>query len=90
MKKPTVASGPNGRFSGSIEVQGEPKSYISFLLRLYRVQSEEGWTWRASLEDPLSGERHAFPDLQTLFAFLEAKAGEETNEKQQKESGGEP
>ncbi len=71
MKKPTVASGPNGRFSGSIEVQSEPKSYISFLLRLYRVQSGEGWTWRASLEDPLSGERHAFPDLQTLFAFLE-------------------
>jgi len=71
-------------------VNGGPKSYISFLLRLYRVQSEEGWTWRASLEDPLSGERHAFPSLQALFAFLEAKVGKEPNEKQQNEYGGEP
>ena len=56
----------------------EPRTYISYLLRLYRVRSEGTWVWRASLEDPVSGERQHFPNLQALFAFLEAETRVET------------
>jgi len=61
-------------------------SYLSYLLRLYRVRSEGTWVWRASLEDPLSGKRQSFPNLQALLTFLEAETrvkrpgGEEESE----------
>ena len=50
---------------------GTPSMYLSFLLRLWR-ESEHG-AWRASLEDVITGERHSFPNLASLFAFLEAE-----------------
>jgi len=31
--------------------------------------------WRASLEDPHSGERRGFADLESLFAFLKEQTG---------------
>jgi hypothetical protein len=45
--------------------------YLSFLLRLWR-ESEHG-AWRASLENVTTGERRGFPNLASLFAFLEAE-----------------
>ncbi len=44
--------------------------YLSYLLRLWRVGVAEGENWRASLEDPRTGERKAFAELGDLFAYL--------------------
>ena len=45
--------------------------YLSYLLRLWKVKGEGGTRWRASLENPVTGERHGFPDLEALFTYLE-------------------
>jgi hypothetical protein len=47
------------------------QTYLAFLLRLWRVDGEGQGTWRASLEDAHSGERHGFGDLPALQGFLE-------------------
>lgn len=49
---------------------GDRPRYLAYMLRLW-MGSEEGCTWRASLESPSTRERHAFRDLESLFAFLE-------------------
>lgn len=51
------------------------RDYQAYLLRLWR-EKEDG-RWRASLENPHTGERAAFAALPELFSFLEEKAGEE-------------
>ncbi len=44
--------------------------YRSYLLRLWCTeQAAPGW-WRASVEDPHTGERIGFGNLEELFAFL--------------------
>ena len=48
----------------------EPDAYQAYLLRLWHVQYESKWQWRASLECPHTGERQVFGSLETLFAFL--------------------
>jgi hypothetical protein len=41
------------------------------MLRLWQAGSRAGLpVWRASLENPHTGERLAFGDTETLFAFL--------------------
>jgi hypothetical protein len=55
--------------------------YFSYMLRLWQAVSEAGSPWRASLEDPRTGERQGFADLQGLFGYLAArtdKGGAET------------
>lgn len=49
--------------------------YLSYLIRMWRVKGMRGWQWRASLEDPGSGERHAFPSLELMFSFLQTQTG---------------
>jgi len=45
------------------------KKYRAYLLRLWRSETlDQGW--RASLEDPHTGERIGFASLEQLFAFL--------------------
>lgn len=44
--------------------------YRAFMLRLYRVGASEQPDWRASLEDPHTGERHGFATLSELLDFL--------------------
>lgn len=44
--------------------------YRSYLLRLW-LEPNNPPEWRAMLESPSTGERHGFPDLKALFAFLE-------------------
>ena len=46
--------------------------YHSYLLRMWRVQVDEGVCWRATLEEVHSGELHGFPDLAALLRYLEA------------------
>ena len=46
--------------------------YLSYLLRLWPVQVEETeYSWRGSVEDPETGKRIGFANLDELFAFLE-------------------
>ncbi len=52
-------------------------TYQSYLLRLWRVDQSGSCNWRASLEDPRTGERIGFANLEDLFVFLmdQAKKG---------------
>jgi hypothetical protein len=56
------------------ETSSTPSRYRSFLLRVWR-ESEHG-AWRASLESVTTGERRGFPDLPSLYAFLQAECQE--------------
>lgn len=46
------------------------KKYRVYLLRLWRGEDPAHALWRASLEDPRTGERIGFESLERLFAFL--------------------
>jgi len=48
--------------------------YLSYLLRLWGAGRGAESAWRASLESPMTGERHGFASLKDLFAFLQAQA----------------
>ncbi len=52
----------------------EKRDYVSYLLRLWRDSREEG-LWRASVEDPRTGERRGFADLEALFEHLRQSTG---------------
>jgi len=49
---------------------GEMPGYVSYLLRLWREKGGQTAQWRASLQDPHSGERVGFASLEDLFSFL--------------------
>ena len=53
-------------------------NYLSYLLRLWGAGKGAESTWRASLESPMTGERHGFASLKDLFAFLQAQADSPT------------
>ena len=55
-------------------------NYLSYLLRLWREGDVA--PWRASLEDPHTGERRNFARLQDLFRTLEAETGKQVNKEQ--------
>ncbi len=44
--------------------------YYSFLIRLWKVQQNGLFIWRASLENPLTQEILNFKDLSSLFDYL--------------------
>lgn len=44
--------------------------YLAYLLRLWQVKEAGKLAWRASLEDPHTGERQGFPNLEALMAYL--------------------
>lgn len=48
----------------------EEASYRSFLLRLWCVKCNGEHTLRASLEDPHSGQKYFFTNMETLYEFL--------------------
>ena len=50
--------------------------YLSYLLRLRRVQGERTQIWRASLQCPGTLEARDFADLGALLAFLRAEMEE--------------
>jgi hypothetical protein len=54
---------------------GELPPYVSYLLRLWQETGGETNCWRASLQDPLSGERVGFAHLDELVAFLRQQTG---------------
>lgn len=48
--------------------------YLAYLLRLRR--DNESAPWRATVENPHTGERQGFATLRQLVAFLEEQTGE--------------
>jgi hypothetical protein len=46
------------------------RKYLSYLLRVWRVEEDGEFAWRASLEVTHSGERYGFATLDGLFAYL--------------------
>jgi hypothetical protein len=51
------------------------RAYQAFLLRLWQEQRDGQTLWRASLENPHTGERLGFAGLTQLFAYLQKQAG---------------
>lgn len=45
-------------------------NYCSFLLRMWRV-TDDGYCWRVSLENVMTGEQRGFPSIDALIAFLD-------------------
>lgn len=42
-------------------------TYIAYLVRLWR---EDDTTWRGTLEDPHTGQKYAFADVETLLEHI--------------------
>jgi len=53
------------------------KTYLSYLLRLWRVRRNNYLVWRASLENSHTGEKHGFASLDLLLEFLREQIGGE-------------
>jgi len=56
------------------------RRYISYLLRLWQIESQGQLMWRVSLEEARTGERHGFPDLEALIAYLREETAAGTAE----------
>ena len=52
-----------------------PRTYLSYLLRLWREERDDEIVWRASLESVQTGERRHFADVDQLYAHLSARIG---------------
>jgi hypothetical protein len=57
----------------------ERRPYMAYLLRVWQIQGKEGPSWRASVEEAHTGERHGFASLEELFDFVREQAGQVTN-----------
>lgn len=44
---------------------------LVYVVRLWQSDSTDQATWRASVQNPGSGERHIFANLEEFFAFVE-------------------
>ena len=58
---------------------GERPGYLAYMLRMWRVEAEDGPVWRASVESPHTGERVGFRNLEALFDYLVEKTGEDVH-----------
>jgi len=63
-----------------LEQAREPPTYLSYLLRLWRMPGQAGTGWRASLESPQGGERLGFGSLAELFTFMREQTDQEDPE----------
>ena len=50
-----------------------PCSYLVYLIRLRKVETEDGPVWRVVLEDAHSAQRWGFADLPSLYRFLDQR-----------------
>ena len=64
------------RDGGGIRVENGQQDYLAYLLRLWRAGPAEGGGWRASLQDPQTGQRIGFACLDDAVAYLKEKMGE--------------
>ena len=49
------------------------RGHEAYVLRLWEARVDGQPVWRASLQSPQTGERHAFASLDTLFTYLEER-----------------
>ena len=57
----------------------EPPRYRSYLLTFWEERNQDpvaSAVWRFSLEDPRTGQRRGFADLEALIAALEQEMGQ--------------
>lgn len=77
---------------GSSAMKGKPPNYLSYLLRLWSAGNSAESTWRASLENPMTGERQGFASVRELFTFLQAQveglAGPASRDDDAEQTGG--
>jgi hypothetical protein len=62
-------------------IHNEPPRYRAFMLRCWEVRSPDPdgvTTWRFGVEDPHTGQKQGFADLEALAAFLQMELLEET------------
>lgn len=70
-----------------MQSSGQPIVYSAFILRFWpEAQSHvtPAKTWRFSLEDPRSGARRGFDDLEALLVFIESQLRVEAKEANEK------
>ncbi len=51
-------------------MDNQRRGYLAYLLRLWQTGDSQSPAWRVSLEDPRSGQRLGFVDLESAFVFL--------------------
>jgi hypothetical protein len=66
---------------GSFEMK-DGQRYTSYLLRLWLAGDSDPPQWRASLEDPFTGERKGFASLEALFNYLNPQNGLKRRQRQ--------
>jgi hypothetical protein len=71
----TIATGC-GKYPGGPPMTRTPSRYRSFLVRLWRSESDDPPVWHASTEDTMTGERRNFAGMAQLFGFLEQQVHE--------------
>lgn len=52
----------------------ERTDYLAYMLRMWREDPRQAW--RATLQNPHTGERHMFASLPALLLFLESQTGQ--------------
>jgi len=57
--------------------RSEQRGYLSYLLRLWRVEVKEQTIWRASLECPRTGDQLGFVDVEALCRYLRVATQQE-------------
>jgi hypothetical protein len=60
----------------------EQQGYVAYLVRFWQISSGESIVWRASLDDPSTGERKGFANPASLFTFLCDQLGESSADDQ--------
>lgn len=46
---------------------------LIYVVRLWSADSPDGPVWRSSVQNPISGERHVFANLEEFFGFIEGQ-----------------
>ena len=55
-------------------MQNRPARYYAYLLRFWQeCKQSSGGTWRLSMEDPHTGQRQGFANLEAFVAYLKAE-----------------
>jgi hypothetical protein len=52
------------------------QDYLAYMVRLWRITGDPEPVWRASVENPHTGERHVFASVSALLAFLQSQTGQ--------------
>jgi len=59
------------------ENPAQASGYLAFLIRMWKDRGAS--PWRASIENPHTGERASFAELSSLFEYLEERTSESSD-----------